>query len=254
MAFVAGHPEFLFTENETNALKAFNLRNRTPYVKDAFHEYIIHGNKAAVNPAMTGTKLGAHYVLQLETRRIRDTENAADGLQSVERDGLSEAGAGTSLPPGEGNAHQECRATNDFGARYDEVFAERRKEADEFYDSRFPKGLSEDARLVMRQAYAGMLWSKQFYHFDVRTWLEGDPAGPRASGRPMEGAKQGVAASVQRRHHFYAGQVGVSVVRGVGPGVSLHAAGHRRSGLREGTTDPAASRMVHAPERAIAGL
>ena len=186
-----GQPEFLFTENETNALKAFNLRNRTPYVKDAFHEYIIHGNKAAVNPGMTGTKLGAHYVLQLKpgesaTLKMRLTDmNPLSGMDS------SEAGAGASIAPGGRERAPGVPGTNDFGARYDEAFAERRKEADEFYDSRFPKGLSEDARLVMRQAYAGMLWSKQFYHFDVRTWLEGDPAGPeppedRWNGRNKE--------------------------------------------------------------------
>ncbi len=182
-----GQPELLFTENETNALKAFNLRNRSPYVKDAFHEYIIHGNKAAVNPGMSGTKLGVHYVLQLDpgesaTLKMRLTDfNPLSGMDS------SVSMAGASIPPGGKERGQGVPATNDFGTGFDAVFTDRKREADEFYDSRFPKELSADARLVMRQAYAGMLWSKQFYHFDVRTWLEGDPAGPEPPEERWQG-------------------------------------------------------------------
>ena len=107
----AGQPAFLFTENETNALKAFNLRNRTPYVKDAFHEYMIHGNKAAVNPAMTGTKMGAHYVLQLEPGKSATLKMRLTDMESVERDGFERGRGGRKYTsPAEGNAHQECRA------------------------------------------------------------------------------------------------------------------------------------------------
>src|SRR5208282_2263108 len=92
-------------------------------------------------------------------------------------------------------AHQERAAgvpgTNDFAKCFDALFVQRQKEADEFYSSRLPKELSSDAHQVMRQAYAGMLWSKQFYHYDVHTWIEGDPAGPappeeRSQGRNKE--------------------------------------------------------------------
>src|SRR5260370_40259536 len=75
----------------------------------------------------------------------------------------------------------------DFGVGFDDLFARRKKEADEFYASRIPAELSDDAKLVMRQAFAGMMWSKQFYHYDVRTWLDGDPAGPQPPQEPLRG-------------------------------------------------------------------
>ena len=86
--------------------------------------------------------------------------------------------AGTITSPGHADRGPDVPATNDFGAGFDNLFAIRKKEADEFYASRTPKDLSEDAASVMRQAFAGMLWCKQFYHYDVATWLDGDPAGP----------------------------------------------------------------------------
>jgi len=174
----AGEPELLFTENETNYAKVFNYRSRSPYVKDAFHEWLIHGNKAAVNPDGIGTKMAAHYPLQLgpgasATLKLRLTD--IDPLGGMDADSPM---VGTITSP----AHQEraegVPGTNDFAKGFDALFVQRRKEADEFYGSRLPKELSSDAHQVMRQAYAGMLWSKQFYHYDVHTWLEGDPAGP----------------------------------------------------------------------------
>jgi hypothetical protein len=174
----AGVPELVFTENETNYQKVFKYRNRTPYVKDAFHNYLIHGAKTAVNPQSTGTKMAAHYLLNLAsgesaTLKLRLTD--LDPLGGMDADSPM---VGTITGP----AHQERSAgvpgTNDFGDGFDAVFIQRQKEADEFYDSRIPKALSDDARHVMRQAYSGMLWCKQFYHYDVYTWVEGDPAGP----------------------------------------------------------------------------
>ena len=173
-----GQPELLFTENETNYVKLFNYRERVPYTKEAFHEYLIHGNKQAVNPEKTGTKMGAHYPTRLKpgesvTLKLRLTD--LDPLGSMNTDSaMGEFGSG----PGEGERAPGVPETNDFGSGYEGVFQKRMKEADEFYDSRIPKRLSPDARMVMRQAYAGMLWSKQFYHYDVNTWIEGDPAGP----------------------------------------------------------------------------
>jgi hypothetical protein len=174
----AGNPELLFTENETNYETLFKFRNRTPYVKDSFHNYVIHGNKAAVNPMHSGTKMAACYPVQLApgesvTLKLRLTDtNPLGGMDSDS----PMVGAITSP------AHQERAAgvpgTNDFAEGFDAVFTARKKEADEFYESRIPKALSADSRHVMRQAYSGMLWSKQFYHYDVYTWLEGDPAGP----------------------------------------------------------------------------
>jgi len=174
----AGNPELLFTENETNYETVFKFRNRAPYVKDSFHNYVIHGNKAAVNPMHTGTKMAAYYPVQLipgesVTLKLRLTDTSPLGGMDSESPMV-----GTIPSP----AHQEPAAgvpgTNDFAEGFDAVFNARKKEADEFYESRIPKALSADSRHVMRQAYSGMLWSKQFYHYDVYTWLEGDPAGP----------------------------------------------------------------------------
>ncbi|HYL62626.1 MAG TPA: glucosidase [Candidatus Methylomirabilis sp.] len=174
----AGQPELLFTENETNSARLFEGRNRSAYVKDAFHDYLIRGNKAAVNPPQCGTKMAAYYQLHLQPGqseivklRLTDLEPLA-ALDPT----LTHDGAITS--PAHADRAQDVPPTNDFGAGFDRLFDLRQKEADEFYASRMSTELSGDARNVMRQAFAGMLWSKQFYHYDVRTWLEGDPAGP----------------------------------------------------------------------------
>ena len=173
-----GTPELLFTENESNNAKLFGGRNRTPYVKDAFHEYVIRGNKDAVNPAHTGTKMAAHYTLNLapgESTTIKLRLTDIDPLAGMDVDSTK---VGTITSPAHAERGESVPGTNDFGAGFDQMFAIRLKEADDFYASRVPKELSADAKNVMRQALAGMLWSKQFYHYDVHTWLEGDPAGP----------------------------------------------------------------------------
>jgi hypothetical protein len=174
----AGQPELLFTENETNNTRLFNGRNRSPYVKDAFHEYLIHQNKSAVNPDQTGTKMAAHYVLDLAggqsaVLKLRLTD--LEPLGSMDSNAIA---VGTISSPAHQERTAEVPGTNDFEAGFDRLFELRKAQADEFYASRIPQQLSDDAKNVMRQAYAGMLWSKQFYHFDVKTWLEGDPAGP----------------------------------------------------------------------------
>jgi hypothetical protein len=182
-----GKPELLFTENETNYVKLFNFRERVPYTKDAFNEYIIHGNKQAVCPQKTGTKMGAYYPFELasgETVTLKLRLLDGDPLGSMNSDSpTSESGSG----PGERERAAGVPATDDFGAGLESVFQRRMKEADEFYDARIPKRLCPDSRMVMRQAYAGMLWSKQFYHYDVGTWLEGDPAGPKPPEHRLQG-------------------------------------------------------------------
>ena len=183
----AGNPELLFTENETNYEKIFKYRNRTPYVKDGFHNYLIHGNKATVNPQHSGTKMAAHYPLNIgpgESVTIKLRLTDLDPLGGMDSNSPM---VGTITGP----AHQErapgVPGTNDFGDGYEAIFALRQKEASEFYESRISKDLSDDARHVMRQAYAGMLWCKQFYHYDVYTWLEGDPAGPEPPPERLHG-------------------------------------------------------------------
>jgi hypothetical protein len=137
-----GAAELLFTENESNNGRIWGQPNASPYVKDGFHEYVISGNGNAVNPAKTGTKAAAHYVL-----------NIPGGGSKVVRLRLS------------------ARPTRDAFSQFDEVFASRLSEADEFYQRITPTNLSEDERRVHRQALAGMLWSKQFYYFDLDKWL-----------------------------------------------------------------------------------
>ncbi len=149
-----GVPEMLFTENETNFPRVFNFPATSPYVKDSFHEYVIGGAKDAVNPAQKGTKCAARYQSKI-----------APGGSVTLRLRL------TSAEPKDG-------AANPFDDAFEKMFELRRAEADQFYARRFPQERSEDAHRVLRQALAGMLWSKQCYHYDVRTWLDGDPGQP----------------------------------------------------------------------------
>jgi hypothetical protein len=147
-----GADSLLFTNNDTNLQRLYGVPNRTPYVKDAFHAFVIGGDQAAVNPAQTGTKAAALY------RRT-----IAPGATMTLRLRLRLRAA-----PDEG------RAADSF-ADFDGVFAERQQEADAFYAALAPPGMDEDQRRVQRQALAGMLWSKQFYHYVVDRWLKGDP-------------------------------------------------------------------------------
>jgi hypothetical protein len=155
-------PALLFTENETNSRKLFGVENRTPYVKDAFHDYVVHGAIGAVNPRQEGTKAAALYRLEVSA-----------GGQATLRLRL----ATQALAPG------TC-----LGEEFEELFAERMREADAFYADLLPAASTAQERGVLRQAYAGLLWSKQFYHYIVRDWLDGDPEQPtppagRLSGR-----------------------------------------------------------------------
>ena len=147
-------PELLFTENETNNQRLFGVANPSPYVKDGINNYIVHGARDAVNPAEEGTKAAAHYALEVgagESVRVRLRFREAD-----------EALTDGSI----------------FGASFEQTFALREQEADEFYAGVIPQELSKDAQSVMRQSFGGMLWSKQYYHYVVEEWLKGDPSFP----------------------------------------------------------------------------
>jgi hypothetical protein len=186
----AGQPQLLFTENQTNYERVFAGENPTPFVKDAFHEYVIHKNQAAINPQQTGTKMAAYYPLTLgpgdsTTLKLRLTDVEPLGSLSPEPHKVDITRAGHA------DRNEDVPAANDFGAGFDRLFDLRQKEADDFYASRVPKDISEDARSVMRQALSGMMWSKQFYHYDVVAWLTGDPSQPpppeqRWNGRNKE--------------------------------------------------------------------
>jgi len=159
-----GAPELIFTENETNYKRLFNVENRTPYVKDAFHEYVVQGAKAAVNPAQIGTKAALYY-------RQRLDQAGTPGASATLRLRF------TDQPP----------RPEAFGGAFDDILSARKAEADEFYSPRAGKCKSPDACNIQRQAFAGMLWTKQFYHYDVRRWLDGDPALPPPPPERKEG-------------------------------------------------------------------
>jgi hypothetical protein len=148
-----GQPmEFLFTENDTNLHRLYGAENPTPYVKDAFHEFVVNGRHEAVNPERTGSKAAAVYRIRLNA-----------GEKKVLRMRLFA-----------GDDEKYCP----FEREFDWVFEQRIREADQFYAKRIPAGATEDERKVARQAFAGLLWSKQFYHYIQKHWLEGDPAQP----------------------------------------------------------------------------
>ena len=151
-------PELLFTENDTNNQRLFNAPNNSAFVKDGINDYIVYGNRQAVNPEHVGTKASANYKL--------------------------------TIAPGE-TATIRLRLTNnelkDAFADFDQTFADRIHEADEFYETVIPSHLSADARSVMRQSLAGLLWSKQFYHYVIEQWLEGDPATPEPPAERKHG-------------------------------------------------------------------
>jgi hypothetical protein len=154
-----GSPELLFTQNETNTERLYKTPNRTPYVKDAFHRYVVDGERGAINPERKGTKAAAHYCSEI-----------ASGGSWTLRSRLMDRNP--ALEP-------DASAEKLFGPSFDSVFILRQKEADEFYAQRTGAGLTEDARLVQRQAFAGLLWGKQSYHYDVQRWLDGDSTQPK---------------------------------------------------------------------------
>jgi len=144
-----GDPELLFTENESNARRLWGQPNSSPYVKDAFHEYVVAGNREAVNPSQAGTKASAHYILEVPARGFKEV-----------RLRLS---AKTVAKPFD---------------KFDATIAARLADADEFYDRISPGTLTEDERRLHRQALAGMLWTKQYYYFDLDKWLYEHDAHP----------------------------------------------------------------------------
>jgi hypothetical protein len=153
-----GEVPLLFTENETNHERLFpGQKNESPFVKDGINDCVVQGNQSAVNPGKQGTKVAAHYQVkvgagQTKVIRLRLSNSSSD------------------------------QKSNPFGKQFDEVFADRLREADEFYQSVTPASVSKDAASVMRQAIAGMLWSKQFFFFDGDNWLDEHHSNPLHTG------------------------------------------------------------------------
>jgi hypothetical protein len=157
-----GKPELLFCDNETNARRLHGQSDAQGFFKDAFDEYVVHGNQAAVHPNRTGTKAGALYKLTIPANRSTSVR--------------LRLGKSTSAKP---------------FADFDAVFAARLREADEFYEALQADNANADARNVQRQAFAGMIWSKQFFYYDIGEWIKGDPSCPpppneRKHGRNAE--------------------------------------------------------------------
>ncbi len=172
--YCEGNPNLLFTENETNNERLFGTKNRSPFVKDSINDYIVHGRNEAVNPEKRGTKASANYPLIIENGR---SESIRLRLKS--------------------NPTAEFKP---FGEKFDETFTARIKEADDFYSSVIPASLGADETNVVRQALAGMMWSKQFYLYDIDKWLE-----EHENGNSHSSAKKG--SRNEDWHHMYNGDI-----------------------------------------------
>jgi hypothetical protein len=176
-AIAAVHPELgdrflyceanvplLFTENETNNERVFNAPNGSPYVKDGINDHIVLGKKGVTNPELTGTKASAHYQVAIEARSM-----ATMWLRLCDQ------------PP--------AAMSQPFGNQFAEIIRTRRHEADEYYRAITPDWASEDAARIMRQALAGMLWSKQYFSLDVDKWLEEHGADPMRPCAPIRNSE-----------------------------------------------------------------
>lgn len=161
----------LFCDNETNYKKLYNFKAATPFCKDGINDYIVNGSKESINPKKTGTKASFQY------KRVIKSKETIEIKIRFSNDGL-----------------------NDCESDFDEIFALRKQECNEFYDDLQKEIESEELRMIQRQAYAGMLWSKQFYYFNVNEWIKGDPAMPK----PNENRKLGRNAQWQ---HLYAANI-----------------------------------------------
>jgi hypothetical protein len=143
--------ELLFTNNETNYERLFGVSNSSPYVKDGINEYIVNGQTEAVNPNRIGTKFASHYKLSIAPGETKVVRLRLSDLQTL---------------------------SDPLGAEFDTIFKTRIAEADEFYQRINPCPVSEDERNIQRQAFAGLLWSKQYYNYVIHDWLNGDPKQP----------------------------------------------------------------------------
>ena len=154
-------PPWLVTENETNCERIFGSTSIGPYRKDAFHDYLIAGNQDAVNPVLNGTKAAAHYAMTIPA--------GGEVVLRLRMYGANETPSAT------------------FSPAFEKLFAKRVKEAEAYLMARQPPGVTADEALVIRQAEAGLLWTKQFYHYVVEDWLHGDPGQPPVAPERLTG-------------------------------------------------------------------
>ena len=221
-----GEPELVFCENESNHQRLWGTPNRTPYPKDGINDHLVDG-ASTVNPAAIGTKAAAWYRLVVgagETATLR---------------------------------LRLCRtepSDDTFGPGFDEVVATRKAEADDFFAALAPAHLGAEARHVQRRAIAGLLWAKKHYRYDVREWLEGDPAGPAPDHQRAHGRNAGWSHLYQADIISLPDEWEYPWYAALGPGLPHDPDGLRRPRVRQGATDPVLPRVVHAPERAAARL
>ncbi|UBF30721.1 glucosidase (plasmid) [Kovacikia minuta CCNUW1] len=175
--YAQGNAEVLFTNNETNQERVFNLPNTSPYVKDGIHEYVVHGLKDAVNPNQVGTKTSIHYPLTIEPGETKTIQLRLTDIPPTE------FGLDTQVDRSPSKIESQTSPFHTF----EETFATRQQEADEFYQRITPFPLSQDMCNVQRQAFAGMLWCKQYYHYVIEDWLKGDVATPKPPSERKRG-------------------------------------------------------------------
>ena len=195
----------LFCDNDTNFQKVFGSGGSPGFYKDGINDFVVEGKAAAINPARRGTKVAGHYQREVPpggsvTVRVRLCVGAAK--------------------------------TPGF-AGFDALVAMRREESDAFYAVLQAGVADEDLRLMQRQAFAGMLWSKQYYGYDVAEWLDGDPRQPPPPLSRKFGRNSELAPSQCRRHHLDARQMGISVVRRLGSRLPLRQPVADRSRIRQ---------------------
>ncbi len=159
----SGNAELLFTENETNYKRLFGTSNTSSYVKDGINDYVVQGNTTAVNRDQVGTKAAVHYEWSIAAGETKTIQLRLSDVPDL---------------------------VEPFGREFDTTFATRKQEADEFYRGIVSASISEDMRNVQRQAFAGMLWSKQFYHYVVEDWLKGDRSAPQPPPERKRGRNQ----------------------------------------------------------------
>ncbi|MGB7443693.1 MAG: hypothetical protein WA919_21735 [Coleofasciculaceae cyanobacterium] len=152
--------ELLFTENDTNFARLYSQKNSSPYVKDGINNYLVEGDKEAVNPQQIGTKFSAHYQLSLAAGESKTLKLRLSDLDSQE---------------------------TPFDEQFEQIVEQRISEADKFYNRLSPEEIGSDECSVIRQALAGMLWNKQFYYYVVDDWLKGDPASPKPPQSRLDG-------------------------------------------------------------------
>lgn len=174
IAAAAGNDDpwpWLFTDNETNAERHPGVPSGSKYYKDGLNNYIVLGDTKAVNPDDVGTKCGAYGLMMLAggaSRKIRLRITSSTDRFIVD----------------DCKNSPEKFAQNAFGETFEKTFADRKREADEFYAVRIAPSINDDRRRITRQSFAGLLWTKQFYHYVVSTWHDGDPAGPHVNSLP----------------------------------------------------------------------